>query len=305
MITPAGALETRRLPASGAGPSPERLVLGSEGALGVITEAWVRVRKRPRFRASASVFFGSFAEGAVAARGVAQAGLYPSNARLLDALEATLNGVPVEGGAVLLLGFESSDHPLEAWITRAVAIAEAAGGRCPRGPKMKDEGERGGDTSAEAWRQAFLNAPYLQTALISLGVIADTFETAVTWDRFDELYAAVRAAVEGAMRRACGGGVLTCRFTHVYPDGPAPYFTFLAPGKAGAELEQWAEIKAAASEAILASGATITHHHAVGRTHRPWFDRERPELFAEALRAAKRALDPQGVLNPGVVIDPL
>jgi alkyldihydroxyacetonephosphate synthase len=304
MVTPRGVMETRRLPASGAGPSPDRLVLGSEGILGVITEAWVRVRRRPRFRTSAGVFFETFREGAEAARAVAQAGLYPSNARLLDAREAMLNGVPVEGAAVLLLGFESADHPQDAGMARALELAAARGGRCPKGPKSRVEGARGGDAPAEAWRQAFLSAPYLQSALISLGVIADTFETAVTWDKFEALHAGVRAAVEGAMARACGGGLLTCRFTHVYPDGPAPYFTFLAPGRPGEELEQWAEIKRAASEAILELGATITHHHAVGRMHRPWYDRERPELFAEALRGAKRALDPEGVLNPGVVIDP-
>lgn len=314
MITPRGAFETRRLPASGAGPSPERLVLGSEGALGVITEAWMRVRRRPRYRASASVSFATFGEGAGAARQIAQAGLYPSNARLLDGTEARLQGVPIEGdaGAVLLLGFESADHPLDAWIKRAVAIAEAAGGACPRGAKVRDEGERGGDASAEAWRQAFLSAPYLQSALISLGVIVDTFETAVTWDQFDALLSGVRAAVEGVMRRTCGGGALTCRFTHIYPDGPAPYFTFIAPGLSKGErwerdrdrdLDAWAEIKRAASEAILAGGGTITHHHAVGRTHKPWYDRERPALFGDALRAVKRSLDPSGVLNPGALIE--
>ena len=97
---------------------------------------------------------------------------------------------------------------------------------------------------------------------------------------------------------------MTCRFTHVYPDGPAPYFTVLAPGRRGAELEQWADIKAAAAEAVIANGGTITHHHAVGRDHRPWYDRQRPDAFAGALRAAKRALDPAGILNPGVLVDP-
>jgi alkyldihydroxyacetonephosphate synthase len=139
---------------------------------------------------------------------------------------------------------------------------------------------------------------------VSLGVIADTFETACTWDKFEHLHAAVVEATTAAMTRACGAGGITCRLTHVYPDGPAPYFTFVAPGRAGEELEQWAEIKRAASDALHANGATITHHHAVGRTHRPWYDRERPELFAEALRAAKRVMDPEGILNPGVLIDP-
>ena len=163
--------------------------------------------------------------------------------------------------------------------------------------------ERGGDASAEAWRQAFVDAPYLQSALVSLGIIADTFETACTWDRFEALHERVHRDVEAAMRTACGGGVLTCRFTHVYPDGPAPYFTFVAAGRAGEELAQWEVIKNAAGDALAASGATITHHHAVGRLHRPWYEKEVPALFVEALRAAKKKLDPEGIMNPGVLFD--
>ncbi|MBV8577144.1 MAG: hypothetical protein JOZ58_19150, partial [Acetobacteraceae bacterium] len=131
-----------------------------------------------------------------------------------------------------------------------------------------------------------------------------TFETAITWDRFEALHAAVKRATEDAIRAATGHpGQVTCRFTHVYPDGPAPYFTFHALGQRGVLLEQWRAIKTAASEALIAAGGTITHHHAVGRDHRPWYDRQRPALFADALRAAKRTLDPEGILNPGVLID--
>jgi alkyldihydroxyacetonephosphate synthase len=302
MVTPRGVLETRRLPASGAGPAPDRLVLGSEGILGVIVEAWMRVRPRPRFRASASLRFVDFEAGVRAARAVAQSGLFPSNCRLLDPREAALSGVPGEGGSVLLLAFESADHPVRSWIDRAVDVATAEGGTCA-GVKEKTD-ERGGDASAEAWRRSFIDAPYLQSVLVSLGVVVDTFETACTWDRFEALHARVRHDVEDAMRRECGGGSLTCRFTHVYPDGPAPYFTFVASGRAGAELEQWASIKRAAMDALVASGGTITHHHAVGRLHRPGYEREVPPLFVESLRATKRVLDPAGVLNPGVLLDP-
>jgi alkyldihydroxyacetonephosphate synthase len=134
-------------------------------------------------------------------------------------------------------------------------------------------------------------------------VIADTFETACTWDAFPTLHRGVTEAVERAVHDVCGDGWVTCRFTHVYPDGPAPYFSVIAPGIPGSEIAQWDEIKAAAGEAVIAFGGTITHHHAVGRDHRPWYDRQRPDLFAEALRAAKATLDPAGVLNPGVLID--
>ncbi len=139
---------------------------------------------------------------------------------------------------------------------------------------------------------------------MSVGVLVDTFETCCTWDRFDALHADVTASVTAALVRACGAGRVTCRFTHVYPDGPAPYYTFVAPARAGAELDQWAAAKDAASEALLRHGATITHHHAVGRLHRPWYDRERPAPFALALRAVKTALDPAAILNPGVLVDP-
>jgi alkyldihydroxyacetonephosphate synthase len=146
------------------------------------------------------------------------------------------------------------------------------------------------------WREAFLRAPYLRDTLVAMGVFVETFETAVTWDRVTRLIEAVKAAIPD--------GTVTCRITHAYPDGAAPYFTVLAPARRGEEDAQFAEIKAAASDAVLAAGGTITHHHAVGRMHRPWYDRQRPEPFATALRAAKNALDPDGRLNPGVLLDP-
>lgn len=302
MITPRGPFETRRLPASGAGPAPDRLVLGSEGILGVIVEAWMRVRPRPRYRASASVRFDDLAAGARGARAVAQSGLYPSNCRLLDPREAMLNGVPADGGAVLLLAFESAHHPVGAWAERAVEAATSQGGTSAGIKERVDT--RGADATAEAWRQAFVDAPYLQSALVSLGVVADTFETACTWDRFDALHARVTEAVRTELQARCGGGFVTCRFTHVYPDGPAPYFTFVAPGRPGERLDAWLAIRRAAGDALSACGATITHHHAVGRLHRPWYEREVPALFQETLRAAKKVLDPAGVLNPGVLFDP-
>src|SRR5262249_18094485 len=152
------------------------------------------------------------------------------------------------------------------WLERALAIAGGHGGQVDR-KRAGDEGGSGdaGGGAAGDWRRAFLEAPYLQSALISLGGVVDTFETACTRGRFDELQGALGEAGRGAMPRACGGGVLTSRFTHVYPDGPAPYYTFIAPARDGGELEQWAEIKRVASDTLAAHGATITHHHAVGR----------------------------------------
>jgi alkyldihydroxyacetonephosphate synthase len=310
MLSPRGLFETRRLPGSGAGPSPDRMVLGSEGTLGVITEAWVRVRPRPVWRASASIRYAALRDAVAAIRAVAQSGLHPSNCRLLDKREALLNRVATDGSHVLLLGFESADHPVEPSMQRALELALDHGGSCPDGPSFRKTPARRArvttppprDGASDRWRQAFLDAPYLINSMVSLGVIADTFETACTWDRFDELHAAVVRDVRDAMKRVCGKGMLSCRFTHVYPDGPAPYYTFLAPATRGSELSQWAEIKAAASEAVVAHGGTITHHHAVGRMHRPGFDRQRPEPWADVLRAVKKTLDPAGVLNPGVLV---
>jgi alkyldihydroxyacetonephosphate synthase len=294
-LTPRGWWESRRLPGSGAGPSPDRMLIGSEGILGVITQAWMRVQDAPRFRESAAVLFDSFDSGADAVRALAQSGLHPSNCRLLDPGEAALTGAAPDDQALLVLGFESADHELGPWMARALELCADHGGH----PRPRTEGGRG--ESEGAWRDAFLQAPYLRDTLVAAGVLAETFETAITWDRFADLVDGVR---EGVRRALPGEGAVTCRLTHVYPDGAAPYFTVLTPARRGEELQQWAELKVAASEAIASAGGTITHHHAVGRDHRPWYDRQRPEPFAEALRAAKSAVDPAGILNPGVLIDP-
>jgi alkyldihydroxyacetonephosphate synthase len=276
---------SRRLPASGAGPSPDRLLLGSEGTLAVITEAWVRVRPRPEVRRSASVCFPTFAAGAAAVREIVQAGLQPANCRLIDPREAALTLAGDGSAALLVLGFEGA--PLDERYAAAARICAAHGGAVE---------ERGG---GGAWREAFLRAPYLRDTLVAMGVLSETFESAITWERFD----AFVEEVAGAAREA-SGGIVTCRITHAYPDGAAPYFTVLAPARRGEEAAQWGAIKRAASDAILAAGGTITHHHAVGREHRPWYDAQRPEPFAAALRAAKSVLDPGGILNPGVLLDP-
>jgi alkyldihydroxyacetonephosphate synthase len=299
-LTPLGVWQSRRLPGSGAGVSPDRMLIGSEGTLGVITEAWMRVRRKPVHRASAGVRLATFAAGAEAVRALSQSGLYPTNCRLIDPAEARLTGAGDGTHALLVLGFESADHDVQPWMSAALECCVDFGGRWER---PGDEGAADAD-SVGSWRQAFLRAPYLRDTFVAMGVLSETFETAVTWDRFPAFHSAVSERVQAVVTAVCGSGAVSCRFTHVYPDGPAPYFTILAPARRGGELEQWSEIKAAASEAVLEHGGTITHHHAVGRDHRPWYDRQRPALFADALAAAKAAVDPRGALNPGVLIDP-
>jgi alkyldihydroxyacetonephosphate synthase len=292
-ITPSGLWQSRRLPGSGAGPSPDRMMLGSEGTLGVITEAWVRVQPRPEHRASRAVRFEDFLVGAEAAREIVQSGLDPANCRLLDQLEAQQTGAGDGTHAVLVVGFESTDASVEHDLARALEIAASHGGRwdAPTEKRPAAEGN---------WREAFIKMPYIRDMLVQLGILADTFETAITWDRFPAFHEAVVGATREALGQPCR---VSCRFTHLYPDGPAPYYTVLAPARRGDEIAQWHEMKQAAGDAIIAAGGTITHHHAVGRDHRPWYDEQRPELFAAALGAAKRAIDPAGILNPGVLLD--
>jgi alkyldihydroxyacetonephosphate synthase len=281
-LTVAGDVwESRRLPASGAGPSPDRMLLGSEGTLAVITEAWVRVLPRPERREAATVRFPTFEAGAEAVRDILQAGLRPANCRLIEADEARLTMAGDGSAHLLMLGFEGPGSHL----SDALAL-------CPAG-----QAER---RASSEWRSAFLRAPYLRDTFAAMGVISETFETAITWERLPGFVERVKAAAAEAL----GEGTVTCRLTHAYADGAAPYFTVLAPVRRGDEAERWGAVKAAASDAVLAAGGTITHHHAVGRDHRPWYDRQRPDAFANALRAVKRTVDPAGILNPGVLIDP-
>ncbi len=304
MLTPAGWWEKRRLPGEGAGPDPNRLVLGSEGILGVITEAWMRIQARPKFRATAGVTFPSWESGYEAARRIVQAKLWPANLRLLDP-ELAHDAAGLDGTkALLIIGFESAEVPQDWPVRLAVAIARDAGGFiADEDIVTSGSGEptgRGG--AVGAWREAFI--PRGGQVSTGIGTVSGTFETAITWDRWPAFDAEVRAAALRALKEICGGGTVNCRFTHVYTDGPAPYYTFAGLYRPGLTRKDWMAFKQAASDAVMKAGGTITHHHAVGRQHRPWYDQERPEPFALALKAAKRALDPKGILNPGVLIDP-
>jgi alkyldihydroxyacetonephosphate synthase len=289
LTLPGEVWESRRLPGSGAGPSPDRLLLGSEGTLAVIVDAWVRVQPRPSERAGASVRFGEFAAGCAAVRDVVQDGLAPANCRLLEAREAALTFAGDGSSQLMVLGFEGALARQR--LERAFALCARHGGEA-----------RESSGAAGAWRDAFLRAPYVRDTLVAMGVISETFESAITWDRLDAFVTGVKAATAAAVREQCGEGIVTCRLTHAYPDGAAPYFTVLAPVRRGEEEAAWGQIKRAAAEAVLAAGGTITHHHAVGRDHRPYYERQRPAPFAAALQAAKRELDPAGLLNPGVLV---
>ena len=301
MVTPAGRIESRRLPASGAGPSPDRLMIGSEGSLGIITEAWVRVQGRVRFKATAGFRYSGFLPAARAVRAIAQAGLYPANVRIVDGVELQVNGAADGSFTLLVVSFESSDHPVDAWMDRAAECAQDCGGTPDGDWRTDPDAHLKG--AVGAWRNAFIRMPYNREALTPRGIISDTFESAITWDRFESFHDAVTRATREAIRSATGTeGAVSCRFSHAYPDGPAPYFAFHCAADPVSMLDQWWEIKRAVSDAVIANGGTITHHHAVGRDHQPWYEQQRPRLFGDVLTRAKQHLDPNGILNPGVLV---
>lgn len=305
MLTPSGWWESRRLPGSGAGPSPDRMVIGSEGILGIITEAWVRIQARPIYRATAGVKFPTWETGYDATRQIVQAKLWPANLRILDP-QLAMTGAGMDGKqSILIIGFESADLPQDGPMRSAIDIARGAGGIIDDDEILIDDGSgspTGRSGAVGAWRNAFIG--YDNALDAGTGMVSGTFETAITWDKWPEFDSVVREETQKAINEACGGGTLNCRFTHVYTDGPAPYYSYAGAYRSGSMIEQHAAIKRAASDAIIKMGGTITHHHAVGRQHRPWYDQQRPDLFATAMRAAKKSLDPKGLLNPGVLIDP-
>jgi alkyldihydroxyacetonephosphate synthase len=306
MLTPRGWWESRRLPGSGAGPSPDRMVIGSEGTFGIISECWLRLQHRPRYRATAGVTFDDWAQGYEATRRVVQAKLWPANLRLLDPAEAQVSAGLDGSQSLLIIGFESADLPQGEYIRQAVEMAREAGGHIDDEAISVDDGSgkatgRGG--AVGAWRDAFIGVNVGATN--GLGLLSDTFETSITWDKWPEFDAAVRDRVGRVLGEVLGDGYhLSCRFTHVYPDGPAPYYSFSGPAKIGGEQTQWQEIKDAATAALVAAGGTVTHHHAVGRMHRDGFHKQVPDLHLDALRAIKQTFDPSGILNPGVLLEP-
>ena len=307
--TPAGVLDTRDVPASAAGPSLRELVVGSEGMLGVITAATLHVREAPRARRYEAWSVGTFAQGAEAMRRLEQAGAHPDVCRLSDEAETQLTAAMgssggraerlgraylrlrgQEEGCLLIAGFEGSDDDVIRRRGRFAEMLRAAGGVFL--------GERWG----EAWRHGRFAAPYLRDELMDRGVMVDTLETACSWSALGATHDAVGAAIGQALADRGTPGLVMCHVSHLYSSGASLYFTFIAPQERGAELDQWRAAKTAAGDAIEAAGATITHHHAVGRDHAPWMPAEVGPLGLEALRALKTRLDPQGIMNPGKLL---
>ncbi len=307
--TPAGPLATRDVPATAAGPSVRELIVGSEGTLGVITSATLRVRPAPEARHYEGWSFRSFEEGTEALRLLEQGGRSPDVARLSDenetrlsmslsasgslserAAKAYLRARGHEGGCLAFTGFEGTPGDVSRRRGLAAETLRAAGG--------VSLGQRPG----RAWLRGRFAAPYLRDELLDRGVMVETLETAATWSGLHALYAAVGTALRESLGARGTPPAVMCHVSHLYPSGASLYFTFMARQEAGAELDQWRAAKTAACDAIAANGGTITHHHAIGRDHAPWMTGEVGEMGVEVLRAAKERLDPTGIMNPGKLL---
>lgn len=293
VATPQGDLTLGTAPANAAGPDLRQLVLGSEGAFGVITSVTVRVRALPAVKAYEGWRWPSFVEGAAAMRTLAQSGLLPTVIRLSDESETAINlarpdeiGGATSGGTMMITGYEGEPAAVDAKRAAVTAVLTGLGGT----PLGEEPGA--------SWAQGRFHGPYLRDALLDVGVLAETLETVTFWSNVDRLYADVKAALESTLGDPT---MVLCHISHVYETGCSLYFTVAT--KAGDDpVDQWLEAKAAACDAIIAAGASITHHHAVGTDHKPWLAKEIGPVGVSILRAVKAELDPTGILNPGVLI---
>lgn len=303
LITPQGTIETRELPGTGDGPDANRLYIGSEGIFGIITEATVRLQTIPSIKASASVRFSDETSAFDAVRNISQSGLYPANCRLISPVESMSMGIDKGNNSVLLLGFESHDHPQNAKLERALEICKEHNGTwTDKDTFVGTKDNVKASSTSEKWKRNFLSGPYLRDYLVRCGMILETFETATNWDNFAEFHSNILTNTQAAIDDICGKGIVMWRFTHVYPDGPTIYYTVIAVAKKGEEIDQWDAIKKVASDTIIQFGGPITHHHAVGRDHRPWYEKSIPKLYAKILHQVKMTLDPEWILNPDVLI---
>lgn len=300
-LTPSGPIDTPKVPSSGAGPDPNGPLLGSEGILGFITEATMRVRPRPTFRSGGTIAFEDFNDGIEACRSIVQSGLNPANARLISRDEVRLYELDENPTNLLFVGYESASVSVETPLDKTLKLVKDHNGTV-RSQYIKDEATSETSQTQNKWRQAFFEAPYLYNGMVQLGMIVDTFETCCRWSDFDDLHDDIMEQTQSLLNEICGDGIVTARVTHLYPEGPAPYYTVVAPSGQGKLIQQWSRIKETISDIIRKHDATITHHHAVGRRHQPWYLEETPELFNESLKEIKSTLDPNDLLNPGNLI---
>ncbi|MFE6096538.1 FAD-binding oxidoreductase [Streptomyces massasporeus] len=299
LATPGGTLDTGRAPRSAAGPDLRQLMLGSEGAFGVITSVTVRIRPVPQTRRYEGWRFADFARGSAALRRLAQEGPRPTVLRLSDETETLIGlaqpdaiGSAAEqqsAGCLAVVGFEGTEEDTAQRRAAAAAVLTDCGG------------EFAGDEPGQRWAHGRYTAPYLRDSLLEAGAFAETLETAAYWSRLPGLYAGVRDALTATLTANGTPPLVMCHISHVYENGASLYFTVVS-AQGEEPVEHWTRAKHAANEAILAAGGTITHHHAVGTDHRDWYVREATDLGVAALQAVKQRLDPDGLLNPGVLL---
>lgn len=299
--TPAGTLDLGRAPRSAAGPDLRQLVLGSEGAFGIITSVTVQVRPAPETTGYEAWRFDTFAAGLAAVRRLAQDGPLPTVVRLSDEAETAVglaqptrltepgSALAGESGCLLVAGYEGTAGAVAACRADVAAVLDATGA------------EPLGTEPGEGWARGRFAAPYLRDALLDAGALAETLETGAFWSTLPRLYGAVRDALTTALARPGGQPLVLCHVSHVYPAGASLYFTVVCAQDAD-PVAQWGRAKDAANEAIIAAGGTISHHHGVGTDHRDRLAAEVGPLGVAVLRAVKERLDPAGVLNPGVLI---
>jgi len=296
-ITPAGVLDLGRAPESAAGPDLRHLLIGSEGVFGVITRVRVKVHPAPAATRYEAWSFPDFATGADGLRAVAQTGTGPTVLRLSDEAETGVNLATTEnigensitGGCLAITVFEGSEEHVESRHAETRALLKTKGGTSL------------GEAPARAWEHGRFNAPYLRDSLLSAGALCETLETATNWSNIPAVKSAVTEALTTALAETGTPALVLCHISHVYPTGASLYFTVVA-GQRGNPIEQWRKAKTAASDAMVRTGATITHHHAVGADHRPWMRDEVGDVGVKVLQAVKATLDPAGILNPGKLI---
>ncbi|WP_369817868.1 FAD-binding oxidoreductase [Mycobacterium sp. E3339] len=297
VVTPAGTIDLGRAPESAAGPDLRQLMIGSEGAFGVITQVRLRVHRAPETVRYEAWSFPDFETGAAALRAVTQTGTGPTVIRLSDEAETGVNLATTDaigesqitGGCLAITVFEGTKEHVESRHAETAALLAAHGATSL------------GEAPARAWEHGRFGAPYLRDSLLSAGALCETLETATDWSNVPALKAAVTQALTDALAESGTPALVMCHISHVYPTGASLYFTVVA-GQRGNPIEQWLAAKKAACDAIMATGGTITHHHAVGADHRPWMGDEVGELGVQILRAVKATLDPAGILNPGKLI---
>ena len=302
VITPVGAIEASRAPASAAGPDLRQWLMGSEGAFGVCTRVRVRIHPAPEVVRHEAFRFPDFATGAAALRAVEQQGAGPTVIRLSDETETMINlatatesigekSESAEGGGCLCLClFEGTAEHAESRQAETRAVLLAHGGTSL------------GAGPAQSWEHGRFGAPVLRDSLLDNGALVETLETATDWSKIPALRDSVAAALTTSLEASGTPALVMCHISHVYPTGASLYFTVVAGQRGEDPIEQWMTAKRVASEAIVDAGGTITHHHAVGVDHRPYLAAEIGEVGVTMLRAVKHAVDPHGVCNPGTLI---